>query len=71
MESSSNLKDIFGQIEDHRSHINQLHNLIDILLIGIIAVISGAETWEQMVRFAKSKEDFFRIAQWNTFKSYC
>ena len=60
MESSSNLQDIFGQIEDHRSHINQLHNLIDILLIGIIAVISGAETWEQMVGFAKSKETFLK-----------
>ena len=60
MEETGNLKDIFGQIEDHRSHINQLHNLIDILLMGIIAVISGAETWEQMVRFANSKEDFLR-----------
>jgi predicted transposase YbfD/YdcC len=60
MESSSNLKDIFGQIEDHRSHINQLHNLVDILLIGIVSVISGAETWSQMVGFAKSKEPFLR-----------
>ncbi len=60
MNSSGNLKSIFGQIEDHRSHINQLHNLIDILLIGIIAVICGAETWEQMVRFANSKEDFLK-----------
>lgn len=60
MKSSSNLKEVFGQIEDHRSHINQLHNLIDILFIGIIAVISGAETWEQMVGFAKSKEVFLK-----------
>ena len=60
MRSSSNLKDVFGQIEDHRSHINQLDNLVDILLIGIIAVISGAETWEQMVGFAKSKETFLK-----------
>lgn len=60
MKSSGNLKDIFGQIEDHRSHINQLHNLIDILLIGVTSVICGAETWEQMVGFAKSKERFLR-----------
>ncbi len=51
---------IFGTIEDPRSHINQLHNLVDILLIGIISVISGAETWKQMVEFARSKEDFLR-----------
>jgi len=57
---SGNLKDIFGKIEDHRSHINQLHDPVDILLIGIIAVICGAETWEQMVRFAKSKEPFLK-----------
>jgi hypothetical protein len=61
MKSSGNLKNIFGQIEDHRSHINQLHNLVDILLIGIIAVICGAETWEQMVVFAKSKETFLEL----------
>ncbi|MFK5958826.1 MAG: ISAs1 family transposase [Lutibacter sp.] len=60
MKSSDNLKDIFRQIEDHRSHINQLHNLVDILLIDIISVICGAETWEQMVGFAKSKEAFLR-----------
>jgi predicted transposase YbfD/YdcC len=60
MKPSSNLKTIFGQIEDHRSHINQLHNLVDILLIGIISVICGAETWEQMTGFAKSKETFLK-----------
>ena len=60
MRPSDNLKTIFGQIEDHRSHINKLHNLMDILVIGIIAVISGAETWEQMVGFAKSKEPFLK-----------
>ncbi len=51
---------IFGSIEDPRSHINQLHNLTDILLIGIISVICGAETWKQMVEFANSKEDFLK-----------
>ena len=51
---------IFGSIKDPRSHINQLHDLVDILLIGIISVISGAETWKQMVEFAISKEEFLR-----------
>jgi predicted transposase YbfD/YdcC len=60
MRSSDNLILIFNQIEDHRSHINKRHNLIDILLIGIISVICGAETWEQMVGFAKSKEEFLK-----------
>ncbi len=49
---------IFNQIDDSRSHISNLHNLVDVLIIGLISVIGGAETWEQMYSFAKSKEDF-------------
>jgi len=60
MESDSKIISIFKQVEDPRSHINQLHNLIDILLVGIISVICGAETWKQMVGFARSKEDFLK-----------
>jgi hypothetical protein len=43
MNKQRKLISIFNQVEDPRSHINQLHNLIDILLIGIISVICGAE----------------------------
>ena len=60
MKETDNLIVIFSQIQDPRSHINQLHKLIDILLIGIISVISGAETWKQMVGFAKAKEAFLK-----------
>jgi predicted transposase YbfD/YdcC len=60
MNANDNLISIFGNIEDPRSHINQLHDLVDILLIGIISVICGAQTWKQMVDFAYSKEDFLR-----------
>jgi hypothetical protein len=60
MDTDNNLMSIFGSIEDPRSHINQLHNLVDILLIGIISVICGAETWKQMIEFANSKEEFLR-----------
>lgn len=60
MNKNNKLVSIFGSVEDPRSHINQLHDLVDILLIGIISVICGAETWKQMVDFAYSKEDFLR-----------
>ena len=60
MNIDNKLVSIFGSIEDPRSHINQLHNLVDILLIGIISVICGAETWKQMIEFATSKEKFMR-----------
>ena len=60
MDIDNKLMSIFGSIDDPRSHINQLHNLVDILLIGIISVICGAETWKQMIEFANSKEEFLR-----------
>ena len=60
MDDSNKLVSIFGSIDDPRSHINKLHKLVDILLIGIISVISGAETWKQMVEFANSKHDFLK-----------
>lgn len=60
MKESNKLASIFGSIEDPRSHINKQHNLVDILLIGIISVICGAETWKQMVEFANSKKDFLK-----------
>jgi len=60
MNTDNKLMSIFGSIEDPRSHINKLRNLVDILLIGIISVISGAQTWKQMVEFANSKEEFMR-----------
>ena len=60
MNKDNKLMSIFGSMEDPRSHINQLHDLVDILLIGIISVISGAETWKQMIEFANSKEVFLR-----------
>jgi len=43
MNKQNKLIRIFSQVENPRSHINQLYNLIDILLIGIISVICGAE----------------------------
>jgi predicted transposase YbfD/YdcC len=60
MNKNNELISVFGSIEDPRSHINQLHDLVDILLIGIISVICGAETWKQMIEFANSKEEFLR-----------
>ena len=58
MESKNSLVRIFSEVEDPRSHINRLHNLTDVIAIGMVAVLCGAETWEQMVAFSKSKIDF-------------
>ncbi len=60
MQGENKMQTIFSQIKDPRSHINKRHNLIDILMIGMISVICGAETWQHMVTFANSKVDFLK-----------
>ena len=60
MKTNNDLVRIFSQIQDPRSHINKLHDMIDILLIGMVSVLCGAETWLQVKMFARSKEDFFK-----------
>lgn len=45
-------------MEDFRRSHKQLHDLESILLIGIISVICGAETWNEMEDYAHAKEKF-------------
>ena len=60
MKNNNKLVSIFGSIEIPSSHINQLHNLNDILLVGMTSVVCETETWKQIVEFVNSKEDFLR-----------
>jgi predicted transposase YbfD/YdcC len=60
MKTVNELRSIFSPIDDPRSHINKLHKLEDILLIGIISVICAADTWKNMETYAKAKEEFLR-----------
>jgi hypothetical protein len=46
----------FSQITDPRSHINRIHDLNTVLLIGVVTTLCGAETWKQMEEFAIAKE---------------
>ncbi len=60
LKTANKLKAIFGQIPDFRRSHKQLYDLESILLIGIISVICGAETWNQMEDYAHAKEGFLR-----------
>src|SRR5699024_1443317 len=55
---ANKLRDIFSQVYDPRRDLTKLHKLEDILLIGIISVICGAETWNDVETYAHEKEDF-------------
>ena len=48
----------FNQLPDPRIHRNKKHFLIDIIVLSIIAVMCGAESWDSIEMFGKSKKDF-------------
>ncbi|WP_081661816.1 ISAs1 family transposase [Gillisia sp. JM1] len=58
LKTAQKLKTIFGQIPDFRRSHKQLYDLESILLIGIISVICGADSWNEMENYANSKEEF-------------
>jgi len=57
---NQNIIEIFGQITDPRRDITKRHELVDILVIAVLSVICGAETWNDIETYARSKEDFLR-----------
>lgn len=54
------LKEIFKELKDPRIERCKVHLLEDILLLTLIAVICGAESYESIELFGKSKLDFLR-----------
>jgi hypothetical protein len=57
----SPLMDVFADLPDPRRETrNKLHHLTDILAIATCAVIAGAETWEAIAEYGRTKEAFFR-----------
>jgi len=60
LKTTNKLKTIFGQVHDFRRSHKQLYDLESILLIGIISVICGADSWNEMESYAQSKEEFLR-----------
>src|SRR3954471_18787894 len=52
---------VFDELPDPRRDTrNRLHRLTDILTIATCAVISGAESWEAIAEYGRTKADFFR-----------
>ncbi len=52
---------VFDGLPDPRRQTrNKLHRLTDILVIATCAVIGGAESWEAIAEYGRTKESFFR-----------
>lgn len=54
------LVDCFSEVEDVRIDRTKKHLLVDILCLSVIAVIAGAEGWEDIEEFGKQKHDWLR-----------
>jgi predicted transposase YbfD/YdcC len=60
MSETSNLEAYFGDLPDPRVIGRCEYKLVDIILIAICAVLSGAEGWEDIEEFGQSKEGWLR-----------
>ncbi len=49
------LTECFSEVVDPRSEQARLHELVDILSLSVLAVIAGAEGWEDIEEFGKQK----------------
>ncbi|MBE0639559.1 MAG: ISAs1 family transposase [Bacteroidales bacterium] len=58
METS--LHEHFGNISDPRINRHKRHLLIDVIILTILAVICGAESWDSIELFGKTKIDFLK-----------
>lgn len=48
----------FAQLEDPRDERNRKHPLMNIIAIAILGVIGGADTWVDIERYGKSKQEW-------------
>lgn len=53
------LSEHFASLEDPRVERTKLHPLLGIVTIAVCAVISGAESWNDIEEFGQATEDFF------------
>jgi predicted transposase YbfD/YdcC len=50
---------VFADLPDPRREHGRRHHLTDLLVLAVCAVLSGADTWEQMAEYGRRKKAFF------------
>ena len=53
--TATSLVEYFGELEDPRVERTKLHQLSDIIVIAVCAVICGADSWVEIEEFGRSK----------------
>lgn len=59
-ETKISLEAYFGDMPDPRVTGRCDHKLIDIIIVAICAVLSGAETWDEVELFGEEREDWLK-----------
>jgi predicted transposase YbfD/YdcC len=57
----SNLIQIFKPLVDHRSQRNKKHKFLEIIVLSILAVLSGADSYDEIEQFGNEKIRFLKI----------
>ena len=57
---TASILDHFKEVTDPRIERQKLHQLLDIMVIAICAVICGADTWVEVELFGQSKLDWLK-----------
>ena len=60
LKPKTTIEEHFSEINDPRLDRAKLHQLIDIITITLCAVISGAESWDDIEFFGHCKYDWFK-----------
>ena len=58
--SPENLIEHFSKLEDPRVDRNKKHELIDVIVLCVCAVVSGAEGWSDIEEFGRTKLEWLR-----------
>lgn len=56
----ASIEEHFGELEDERKAKGKRHELLDIIVIAVCAVICGAESWTDIELFGKAKEGWLK-----------
>jgi len=57
---TASIVDHFGELEDPRIERQKQHQLLDVIVIAICAVLCGADDWVAIETFGKAKEAWFK-----------
>lgn len=59
-EANRSITDHFSSLSDPRIHLKIRHQLIDVIVITLCAVICGADDWVEIAHFGRAKEQWFK-----------